>query len=144
ALRWAQEHGVPVQFADLPATHQLADPPGDGEDAPTDPTNLDGPDAPDGTGGSEPDSGGTSEPVEGPPRVSGRRSTELPPEEGSTDHDDRGSSARTKEDTFSGRLLGLGGKVDPLGALAAAAGFADPERWWEDAVEHREGGLEVF
>ncbi|GAA2204571.1 DUF5682 family protein [Nonomuraea monospora] len=29
--------------------------------------------------------------------------------------------------------------TDPIGALAAAAGYDDPERWWEDVVEHREG-----
>ncbi|MEW1951897.1 DUF5682 family protein [Terrabacter sp. NPDC080008] len=28
-------------------------------------------------------------------------------------------------------------RVDPLTALARAAGYDDPERWWEDAVEHR-------
>ncbi|MGW0593372.1 DUF5682 family protein [Streptosporangium sp. NPDC002607] len=28
-------------------------------------------------------------------------------------------------------------QVDPIGALARAAGYDDPERWWEDAVEHR-------
>ncbi|GGK78830.1 hypothetical protein Ppa06_40740 [Planomonospora parontospora subsp. parontospora] len=28
-------------------------------------------------------------------------------------------------------------RVDPIGALARAAGYDDPERWWEDAVEHR-------
>ncbi|WP_043631143.1 DUF5682 family protein [Nonomuraea candida] len=27
--------------------------------------------------------------------------------------------------------------VDPIGSLAAAAGYDDPERWWEDVVEHR-------
>nr|SBO98926.1 FIG01121542: hypothetical protein [Nonomuraea gerenzanensis] len=29
--------------------------------------------------------------------------------------------------------------TDPIGALAAAAGHDDPERWWEDVVEHRAG-----
>ncbi|MFE0370914.1 DUF5682 family protein [Streptomyces tendae] len=29
---------------------------------------------------------------------------------------------------------------DPLAALAAAAGHDDPERWWEDVVEHRSPG----
>ncbi|MEZ7127280.1 DUF5682 family protein [Nonomuraea sp. AD125B] len=29
--------------------------------------------------------------------------------------------------------------ADPIGALAAAAGYDDPERWWEDVVEHRPG-----
>ncbi|MFJ9345751.1 DUF5682 family protein [Streptomyces sp. NPDC101237] len=32
-------------------------------------------------------------------------------------------------------------RVDPLAALAEAAGYDDPERWWEDVVEHR-GGTE--
>ncbi|GAA3762629.1 DUF5682 family protein [Streptomyces tremellae] len=30
-------------------------------------------------------------------------------------------------------------RVDPIGVLAEAAGYDDPERWWEDAVEHRGG-----
>ncbi|WP_079148708.1 DUF5682 family protein [Streptomyces agglomeratus] len=30
--------------------------------------------------------------------------------------------------------------VDPVGVLAEAAGYDDPERWWEDVVEHRGGG----
>ena len=32
--------------------------------------------------------------------------------------------------------------TDPIGELAAAAGYDDPERWWEDVVEHR--GVPVF
>ncbi|MEN3308021.1 MAG: hypothetical protein V7603_4223 [Micromonosporaceae bacterium] len=32
---------------------------------------------------------------------------------------------------------GRGIRTDPIGALAAAAGYDDPERWWEDVVEHR-------
>jgi len=28
-------------------------------------------------------------------------------------------------------------RVDPLAVLAGAAGYDDPERWWEDVVEHR-------
>jgi hypothetical protein len=28
-------------------------------------------------------------------------------------------------------------RFDPIGALAAAAGYDDPERWWEDVIEHR-------
>ena len=34
--------------------------------------------------------------------------------------------------------------LDPIATLAEAAGFDDPERWWEDAVELRHHGLEVF
>lgn len=33
---------------------------------------------------------------------------------------------------------------DPLGVLAAAAGEPDPERWWEDVVEHRGDGVPAF
>jgi hypothetical protein len=36
-------------------------------------------------------------------------------------------------------------RVDPLSTLARAAGYDDPERWWEDAVEHRRtSSLEHF
>ncbi|MGP3981980.1 DUF5682 family protein [Streptomyces sp. KR80] len=31
-------------------------------------------------------------------------------------------------------------RIDPLGRLAETAGYDDPERWWEDVVEHRAPG----
>ncbi|MGW3990841.1 DUF5682 family protein [Streptomyces sp. NPDC004830] len=31
-------------------------------------------------------------------------------------------------------------RIDPLGVLAETAGYDDPERWWEDVVEHRGTG----
>lgn len=68
AIRWAQEHEVPVRFIDLPAAHSLA-------------TAADGPDG----AGAEPDAV----------------------------------------------------RLDPLAVLAETAGYDDPERWWEDVVEHR-------
>jgi len=43
------------------------------------------------------------------------------------------------EETASRRL-----HQDPLRALAEAAGYDDTERWWEDAIEHRYHGLDVF
>ncbi|MGW6984603.1 DUF5682 family protein [Streptomyces sp. NPDC054932] len=69
AIRWAQEHDVPVRFIDLPAAHSLAA----GEDRPE---------------GEEPDAV----------------------------------------------------RLDPLAVLAETAGYDDPERWWEDVVEHRGAG----
>jgi len=33
---------------------------------------------------------------------------------------------------------------DPIGDLARAAGYDDPERWWEDVVEHVPGPSSVF
>ncbi|MEV8318746.1 DUF5682 family protein [Streptomyces sp. NPDC059900] len=35
-------------------------------------------------------------------------------------------------------------RIDPLAVLAETAGYDDPERWWEDVVEHRGGGGDVF
>jgi hypothetical protein len=34
--------------------------------------------------------------------------------------------------------------IDPLAELAAAAGDDDPERWWEDVIEHRGEGVAAF
>jgi hypothetical protein len=34
--------------------------------------------------------------------------------------------------------------IDPLGALAAAAGEPDAERWWDDVIEHRGDGSPAF
>ena len=34
--------------------------------------------------------------------------------------------------------------MDPIGGLAAAAGHDDPERWWDDVVEHRGHGEPSF
>ncbi|WP_435837320.1 DUF5682 family protein [Streptomyces aurantiacus] len=31
-------------------------------------------------------------------------------------------------------------RIDPLGVLAETAGYDDPERWWEDVIEHRGAG----
>ncbi len=36
------------------------------------------------------------------------------------------------------------GEKDPLGELAAAAGYSDPERWWDSVVESHPGGESVF
>ncbi|MGW0909803.1 DUF5682 family protein [Streptomyces sp. NPDC002853] len=35
-------------------------------------------------------------------------------------------------------------RIDPLAVLAETAGYDDPERWWEDVVEHRAGGGDAF
>ncbi|MCC5476719.1 DUF5682 family protein [Streptomyces sp. JA03] len=43
-------------------------------------------------------------------------------------------------DADDGRGSGEQVRIDPLAALAEAAGHDDPERWWEDVVEHRGPG----
>ncbi len=39
---------------------------------------------------------------------------------------------------------GPGVRADPLAALAAAAGYDDPERWWDDVVESGRAGPDPF
>ncbi|MGI5349325.1 DUF5682 family protein [Streptomyces sp. CA-250714] len=51
-----------------------------------------------------------------------------------------GGGAAGDADTALAPERADGVRLDPLAALAEAAGYDDPERWWEDAVEHR-GGL---
>jgi len=43
-----------------------------------------------------------------------------------------------------GELVGESVPPDPIGDLAAAAGDPDPERWWEDMIEHRGDGVPAF
>ena len=44
-----------------------------------------------------------------------------------------------------GRARRAGGAPhDPIRDLAAAAGDSDPERWWEDVIEHRGDGAPAF
>jgi hypothetical protein len=56
-----------------------------------------------------------------------------------------GDGARDADEPAPGATAGLISD-DPLGWLSKAAGHDDPERWWEDVVEHRLGGdaLELF
>ncbi|HEV2377028.1 MAG TPA: DUF5682 family protein [Streptosporangiaceae bacterium] len=51
-------------------------------------------------------------------------------------------SADTRPQERGGQEAGL--CDDPLAALAAAAGYDDPERWWDDVVESRLDGQSPF
>ncbi|HWD79651.1 MAG TPA: DUF5682 family protein, partial [Kribbella sp.] len=39
---------------------------------------------------------------------------------------------------------GRSSAMDPIGTLAAAGGYDDPERWWDDVIESRRDGAEPF
>ncbi|MEU9447427.1 DUF5682 family protein [Streptomyces sp. NPDC048277] len=75
-------------------------------------------------------------------------------EDTAADGDEAGADgAEADEAGADGAAGGAGGpdaerlmRVDPLAALAEAAGYDDPERWWEDVVEHRDaaGERDVF
>ncbi|WP_407550350.1 DUF5682 family protein [Streptomyces sp. Pv4-95] len=121
ALRWALEHDVPVRFIDLPAAHSLAmadmESPAEGERA--DGNRGDG-----GRGG--PGERGKSEEPTG---------AEAAAEDG---HRGEAPGCREGAEPGDGDPDGPADvRVDPLRVLAQTAGYDDPERWWEDVVEHR-------
>ncbi|MFF4251190.1 DUF5682 family protein [Streptomyces sp. NPDC001663] len=65
--------------------------------------------------------------------------------QGGPDNGQEGDAhSATEADPDEGPGHGHGGdadvRVDPLAVLAEAAGYDDPERWWEDVVEHRGAG----
>lgn len=112
ALSWAAANGAQVRMCDLPATVVL------GRQAAED-AQAEGDDgeatvdagSPD---GQQPAEG--SEPGQSAPEQSGP--------------DDTGAAApQTAADV----------RADPIAVLAAAAGYDDPERWWEDVLESRPG-----
>ncbi|NKI40551.1 hypothetical protein HFV08_04645 [Streptomyces sp. LD120] len=109
ALRWALRHGVPVRFIDLPAAHSLAL---HREERAARQEQRDGfPEvAPD--GGRFPAEGPDGEAAPGEPGPGRGGEGQGPPDAGAV-------------------------RSDPLAVLARTAGYDDPERWWEDAVEHR-------
>ncbi|GAA3027573.1 DUF5682 family protein [Kitasatospora albolonga] len=109
AIRYATGRGVPVSFIDLPAGYGLAPAP--------DP-------APEAAPGPAADAAGTEH---GPSAVETVDAPDGPGVPGGTSAPSAG--AGTESDDASG--------FDPIGALAAAAGHADPEAWWEDVIEHR-------
>lgn len=55
-----------------------------------------------------------------------------------------GSEAGRDGDGRTGRPRPPGRSPDPLGWLAEAAGYGDPERWWDDLVEHHRDGPGPF
>ncbi|SCL23602.1 hypothetical protein GA0074692_1611 [Micromonospora pallida] len=127
AIRWAVEHGVPVRFFDLPYAYRLAEPqPDAGAEPSDDPEPGDRPELNDGpnTNGRPEPSGGPG-PSGGPDPIGG-------PEPGSAPGAEAGPEAEAGTDDPPPRR-----PVDPIAELAAAAGYDDPERWWEDVVEHR-------
>jgi hypothetical protein len=56
----------------------------------------------------------------------------------------RDGHAPGEEAGDDGETRDRAGEKDPLGELAAAAGYSDPERWWDSVVESHPGGESVF
>ncbi|MDI3405490.1 DUF5682 family protein [Streptomyces sp. B-S-A6] len=121
ALRWAVERGVPVRFIDLPAAHSLAQPPGDDPDPDQAVDEAQG-DPPGERPNPQVDVGSGTEPGH-PGQPAGQEAAGQ----------EAGQEAAGQEGDPDGRSL----RIDPLAVLAETAGYDDPERWWEDVVEHR-------
>lgn len=133
ALRWATERGVEVRFADLPATHLLAD----SIEAEGEPTA---------------DEPAADPPVDSLGEATGDAPTEDPRRHGADAVGDPPASVSARESDHRAGEEGRGPvgvvlerRPDPVVLLARAAGYDDPERWWEDAIEHRRtSSLEDF
>jgi Family of unknown function (DUF5682) len=108
AIAWAVAAGVPVRFCDLPAAHRFADAPPGTQTPAAQPPDAQPPDA-------QPSNAHTPD-------------AETP--------DARTPDGETPDAQVPVAELPVE-RIDPIGALAAAAGYDDPERWWEDVVEHR-------
>lgn len=108
-LRWAAEHGVRVRFYDLPTGAVLAHEPDAGTAPQPDALRL-------------PDGGGLPDAREDPDPGGTPAAPDLADRPAPTDAPGEDAAALRR---------------DPLAALAAAAGYDDPERWWDDVVEHR-------
>ncbi|MGW1028042.1 DUF5682 family protein [Streptomyces sp. NPDC002577] len=72
------------------------------------------------------------EPAEspGPAAPPGTSGTPADPDAEQTGAPSGIPEARAREDAL---------RIDPLAVLAGVVGYDDPERWWEDVVEHRAG-----
>ncbi|MGW8695882.1 DUF5682 family protein [Streptomyces eurythermus] len=122
AIRWALDHDVPAHFIDLPATHTLAWAREEGES---------------GAGGDE---GGAGDHAPGAgDHPTGAGDHVSGPDDHVSGPDDQvsGPGGRRSGPDDAGEV-----RVDPLAVLAEAAGYDDPERWWEDVVEHRGPGAD--
>ncbi len=121
ALLWAARAAVPVRFCDLPAGAVLA------RAEPSEGTAQEAePGRPAGSEGEPAPGNGTGNDGEGEPATENNRAGEA--------------EARGR----SGPRTGFDFAADPIGALADAAGYDDPERWWEDLVEARTDGSSPF
>ena len=120
ALSWAVEHHREVRFIDLPAANVL------GLQAEAEAAAARALEAEDGT--DEDDGPDEDLDAEGDPDldlVAGDpHADQLAPYEPGTAQDEPADRVRT----------------DPIAVLARTAGYDDPERWWDDVVEHRTEG----
>ncbi|WP_328670327.1 DUF5682 family protein [Streptomyces sp. NBC_00322] len=119
AIRWALEREVPVRFIDLPAAHSLALAAAEEEK-----------DSPDADPARDEDPKLLPDGVAVDPEwdaVPGGEPLGVVPDAAAVDPE-------------WDAVPDAGLRIDPIAVLAETAGYDDPERWWEDVVEHRGSG----
>ncbi|MFF4231390.1 DUF5682 family protein [Streptomyces sp. NPDC001820] len=125
AIRWALDRGVPVRFIDLPAAHSLAlaaEEEARGADQAS-------PEPDEAAGGKAASEASGADAGSGVDEASGAGAVQPDPVPA------RPESADEPAPTPGGEPSGV--RIDPIAVLAEAAGYDDPERWWEDVIEHR-------
>jgi hypothetical protein len=127
ALRWAAEHDVPVRFCDLPSSMVLADLAAEDED-----------------GGDEDAAGEDAEGEDAGDQDSGHQHAGDQNTEGEDAGDGDAADDADEQDETAAPAAARALREDPIAALAGAAGYDDPERWWDDVIESRMGGQPPF
>ncbi|WTL50695.1 DUF5682 family protein [Streptomyces sp. NBC_01497] len=149
ALRWAVERGVPVRFIDLPAAHSLVL--ADEDREPRADEDREARADEDREARADEDREARADEDREARADEDREARPDEPEAGvasereSGDHGGAGGGPDAGEqgaEEAAGPVEDL--RVDPIAVLAQAAGYDDPERWWEDAVEHRGQGVDPF
>ncbi|KOT98624.1 hypothetical protein ADK86_16055 [Streptomyces sp. NRRL F-5755] len=135
AIRWALAHDVPVRFIDLPAAHSLAmgEGEGDGGDEAEDGGSRGAVSA--GRGEADVRTAGSIRAADAEDRTPGPGRTAGPDRPAEADAAPTPAPAPTPPPDRAAEA-----RIDPVAVLAEAAGYDDPERWWEDVIEHRAHG----
>ncbi|MEU0985564.1 DUF5682 family protein [Streptomyces sp. NPDC005953] len=144
AIRWALARGVPVRFIDLPAAHSLALAAEEEQREADDHSTSDGDRPMPGREAAGADRHGRDVPAsdrpEDPDGVPGAHGPE-PAGAGTVDREawEGAEPGQRRPPANSEQAVSADVRIDPLAVLAETAGYDDPERWWEDVVEHRGG-----
>jgi len=137
ALAWAAANGVPARFCDLPAGMVLVGQHHDADDHNADRSDADGHDA-DGHDADDHNADDhNADRSDADCHASDSHDADI--DNGADAAPERNAQVREQAGLTRERALAMLAEVepDPIGQLAAAAGYDDPERWWEDVIEAR-------
>ncbi len=117
ALQYGRKHNLPIRFIDLPQSHQMAERVAQQQAAD----------------------------AESAASASEKSASEESVSEDSVSEDSAPEDSAPEDsmtECESPQLVSVA--ADPLAALAAAAGYTDSERWWEQLVEQRQDSTALF